>query len=81
GGEIALVQEGDPILIDIPSRKIELQVDEKTLQKRRKEEEARGKKAYRPHTRDRKISAALRAYAHFAASADVGAVRVIPETE
>ncbi len=81
GGEIALVREGDPILIDIPSRKIELQVDEKTLQKRQKEEEARGKKAYRPHTRDRKISAALRAYAHFAASADVGAVRVIPETE
>ncbi len=81
GGEIALVRNGDRIRIDIPSRRIELLVDEKTLAARRKEEEARGKKAYRPHNRNRKVSAALRAYAYFAASADLGAVRVVPEED
>ncbi|MCX7787444.1 MAG: dihydroxy-acid dehydratase [Spirochaetes bacterium] len=81
GGEIALVRNGDRIRIDIPSRKIELLVDEKTLAMRRKEEEARGKKAYRPHNRNRKVSSALRAYAYFAASADLGAIRVVPEED
>jgi dihydroxy-acid dehydratase len=81
GGEIALIRNGDRIRIDIPTRSIELLVDEKTLEARRKEEEARGKKAYRPHNRNRKVSAALRAYAYFAASADVGAIRVVPDEE
>ncbi|NMA23015.1 MAG: dihydroxy-acid dehydratase [Spirochaetales bacterium] len=35
GGPIAFVEEGDLIAIDIPARKIELKVDEKTLEKRR----------------------------------------------
>ena len=35
GGPIALVEEGDPISIDIPACKIELLVDEATLAKRR----------------------------------------------
>jgi dihydroxy-acid dehydratase len=34
GGPIALVEEGDRILLDIPARKLELLVDEKTLQER-----------------------------------------------
>lgn len=81
GGEIALVRNGDRIRIDISSRSIELLVDEKTLETRRKEEEARGKKAYRPHHRNRKVSAALRVYAYFAASADMGAIRIVPEED
>jgi dihydroxy-acid dehydratase len=35
GGPIALVEEGDEIAIDIPNKKLELLVDEATLQKRR----------------------------------------------
>jgi dihydroxy-acid dehydratase len=37
GGPIALVHEGDFIAIDIPNRKIELQVDEKELARRKAE--------------------------------------------
>jgi len=36
GGPIALVAEGDEILIDIPNRKLELLVEENELEKRRK---------------------------------------------
>ena len=35
GGPIALVEEGDPIRLDIPARRLELGVDEQTLAKRR----------------------------------------------
>lgn len=35
GGPIALVEEGDRILLDIPNRRLELFVDEKTLAERR----------------------------------------------
>lgn len=35
GGPIALVEDGDRILLDIPARKLELLVDEKTLSTRR----------------------------------------------
>ncbi|MEU9706616.1 dihydroxy-acid dehydratase [Streptomyces sp. NPDC047981] len=71
GGTIALVEDGDRIRIDIPSRGIELLVDEATLAARR---EALGG-VYAPKNRVRKVSAALRAYAAMATSADKGAVR------
>ncbi|MFG2330271.1 dihydroxy-acid dehydratase [Streptomyces sp. NPDC048604] len=71
GGTIALVEDGDRIRIDIPTRAIELLVDEATLAARR---EALGG-VYAPKNRDRKVSAALRAYAAMATSADKGAVR------
>ncbi|MFJ8668677.1 dihydroxy-acid dehydratase [Streptomyces sp. NPDC093600] len=71
GGTIALVEDGDRIRIDIPSRSIELLVDEETLAARR---EALGG-VYAPKNRERKVSAALRAYAAMATSADKGAVR------
>ncbi|MFP8964761.1 dihydroxy-acid dehydratase [Streptomyces nanhaiensis] len=71
GGTIALVEDGDLISIDIPARTIELKVDEATLAARR---EALGGR-YAPAARDRKVSAALRAYAAMATSADKGAVR------
>ncbi|MFE6721436.1 dihydroxy-acid dehydratase [Streptomyces albidoflavus] len=71
GGAIALVEDGDRIRIDIPNRSIDLLVDEATLDARR---EALGGR-YEPVARERKVSAALRAYAAMATSADKGAVR------
>jgi dihydroxy-acid dehydratase len=76
GGNIALVKDGDTIEIDIPSRKINLMVDDAELAKRRKAEEAKGEKAFSPD-RDRQISKALKAYASLVSSADMGAVRMI----
>lgn len=37
GGPIAMIREGDYILIDIPNRKIDLEIKEEDLQKRRRE--------------------------------------------
>jgi dihydroxy-acid dehydratase len=79
GGAIALVKDGDPILIDIPNRIIRLEVSDGELATRRKAEEARGAKAFTPSVvRERKVSRALRAYAMLASSADEGAVRKLP---
>ncbi|MCC3771909.1 dihydroxy-acid dehydratase [Streptomyces sp. UNOC14_S4] len=71
GGTIALVHDGDRIRIDIPGRSIELLVSDEELAARR--EALNG--TYAPKNRDRKVSAALRAYAAMATSADKGAVR------
>ncbi len=79
GGEIALLRDGDPIGIDIPARSIRVQLSDGELAARRRQEEARGGGAFRPAGRDRPLSAALRAYALLAASADKGAVRELPE--
>ncbi len=78
GGLIALVRDGDSICIDIPNRVMNLEVPEEEIARRRKEEESRGEKAYTPRSRDRVVSAALKAYSLFAASADKGAVRILP---
>jgi dihydroxy-acid dehydratase len=77
-GAIALVRNGDTIRIDIPGRKIELAIGEKELEKRRAHELSKGTSGFKPQ-RQRKISPALRTYALFAASADKGAVRVLPK--
>jgi dihydroxy-acid dehydratase len=77
-GAIALLRNGDTIEIDIPDRTINVRVSEEELAARRAQEEAKGKSAFQPQ-RQRQISQALRAYALFAASADKGAVRIIPE--
>jgi dihydroxy-acid dehydratase len=74
GGTIALIEEGDRIRIDIPNRRIDLVVDDATLEKREKAMRARGPDAYRPN-RDRTVSLALKAYALMATSAARGAVR------
>jgi dihydroxy-acid dehydratase len=73
GGTIALVQDGDPIRIDIPNRTIELLVSSEELTARR---EALGDN-FAPKNRERKVSTALKAYAAMATSADKGAVRDI----
>ena len=77
GGEIALVEDGDKIVIDIPGRKIEWIICEAELAVRKSKAEARGKEAYKPLSRERKISRALKAYAQNVSSADKGAIRVL----
>jgi dihydroxy-acid dehydratase len=81
GGAIALVRDGDTIEISIPRRSINLKVSDAELTARRQQEEARGKAAYTPVKRQRVVSRALRAYAMFAASADQGAIRKLPDEE
>lgn len=71
GGTIALVNNGDRIRIDIPNRTIELLVPDDELAARR--DALNG--VYAPVSRERKVSAALRAYAAMATSADKGAIR------
>lgn len=75
GGVIGLVEEGDVVSINIPTREISLKVDDKTLSARRDAQNARGDKAWTPQNRQRQVSFALRAYASLATSADKGAVR------
>jgi len=73
GGTIALVEDGDLITFDIPARTVRLEVSDEELTTRRAALEAGD--GYRPKNRDRQVSAALRAYAAMATSADRGAVR------
>jgi len=73
GGEIGLIENGDLIRIDIPNRAINVLLDQGELDRRRQEREAKGWKPEQP--RKRKVSAALKAYALLATSADKGAVR------
>ena len=75
GGAIALVAEGDTILIDIPQRSIRIDISDERLAERRKSMEARGVDAWMPVGRQREVSSALRVYAAMATSADRGAVR------
>ena len=75
GGAIALVHEGDRIEIDIPNRKLHLAVTDEELAHRRATMEAKRDAAWRPGSRKRQVSTALRAYAAFATSAARGAVR------
>ncbi|MFB9886389.1 dihydroxy-acid dehydratase [Balneatrix alpica] len=79
GGTIGLVRDGDPIRIDIPNRRIDLLVDEAELAKRRAQQDQLGWKPAKP--RPRKVSAALKAYALLATSADKGAVRDLSKLE
>jgi dihydroxy-acid dehydratase len=75
GGEIALVADGDEILIDIPARTISLLVADEELERRRVAMLTRGAAAWSPRERKRQVSRALRAYAALAKSASHGAVR------
>ena len=79
GGEIGLVQDGDVIEIDIPSRSINVLLPEGELERRRAAEEAKGRKAFRPPFRVREVSKSLKAYASMVSSADKGARRIIED--
>lgn len=73
GGTIALVEDGDIISINISQRSLQLEVSDELLAERREKLLING--GYKPKDRDRQVSAALRAYAAMATSADKGAVR------
>lgn len=77
GGNIGLIQTGDLIEINIPSRTIKILVSDEELTARRTAELARGKDAFKPFDRNRVVSKALRAYASMVSSADKGAIRLI----
>jgi dihydroxy-acid dehydratase len=80
GGAIALVEDGDTIVIDIPGRTMSLDVTDAELEDRRTRLEAAT--GYRPaEDRPRAVTPALRAYAAMATSADKGAVRDVSRIE
>ena len=81
GGAIGLIEEGDTIVIDIPGREIRIDVDDATLAARREAMEARGAKAWKPESRERAVTQALRAYALMTTSAAYGAVRDVSRFE
>lgn len=82
GGAIGLVENGDRILIDIPNRSINVLLSDEELAHRRAAMEAKGAAAWKPvEERPRKVSPALKVYAHFATSADKGAVRDISQID
>jgi dihydroxy-acid dehydratase len=65
GGPIALVQEGDPVVLDVPARRLDLDVDAAELERRRAVWR-------RPEPRYRR--GALAKYARLVGGADQGAV-------
>ena len=69
GGPIALVRDGDGILLDVPERRLELAVSDEELQRRRAEWK-------RPEPRY--TSGALAKYAALVTGADRGAVCTVP---
>lgn len=73
GGNIGLVRNGDVIVIDIPSRSINVQLSDDELDARRREPGALDP----PERPERIVPASLRAYASMAAGADKGGVRII----
>lgn len=79
GGDIALVENGDIISIDITQRSLQLQVSDEILAERREKLLVNG--GFKPKNRDRQVSPALRAYAAMALSADKGAVRDVSLVE
>ena len=79
GGAIGLVRNGDIIRIDIPNRTIDVLLSDEELAERRAEQDAKGWKPV--EERPRKVSAALKAYAKLATSADKGAVRDLSQLD
>jgi len=75
GGNIALIESGDRIEIDIPNRSVCIAVSEVELLRRRSLQTAAG---FKPAgARRRQVSTALKAYAKLVTSADRGAVRSV----
>ena len=67
GGNIGKINDGDIIVIDIPSRSINVKLSDEELATRPQQ----------PLKRNRQVSKALRAYAQSVSSADKGGVRII----
>ncbi len=82
GGAIGLIEEGDKIEIDIPTRTINVVLSDDELAARRSAMEAKGAAAWKPvEKRSRNVSGALRAYAAMTTSASKGAVRDVSQLE
>ena len=81
GGAIGLIEEGDTIEIDIPERSIHVALTDDELASRRNEMTVKGKLAWKPEDRQRKVSDALKAYAAMTTSAAYGAVRDVSQLE
>lgn len=79
GGNIAIIEDGDKVEIDIPGRTINIMVSDGVIKERLAREKAKDKDAFKPKQRSRVISKALRAYAGMVTSADRGAVRILPD--
>jgi dihydroxy-acid dehydratase len=78
GGPIALAENGDTVVIDIPRRSLSLSVRADVLESRRSALIA-GLGGFRPLARQRPVSAALQIYAAMATSAATGAARDISQ--
>jgi dihydroxy-acid dehydratase len=76
-GEIGLIEEGDSILIDVRKRLLQLDISDKELETRKATMIKKSGTEWKPASRKRQISKALKVYATFATSADKGAVRDI----
>ncbi len=81
GGAIGLIEEGDMIDIDIPNRTINVRISDEELGKRRDAMNAKGKDGWKPLSRNRVVSAALKAYAAMTTSASRGAVRDVTQLD
>ena len=81
GGLIALVETGDPIVIDIPNRVIRLDLDDAVIAERHAAMVAKADAAWKPFGRKRAVSPALRAYAAMTTNAARGAVRDVRQVE
>jgi dihydroxy-acid dehydratase len=79
GGNIALVENGDRIDINIPDRSVNLVISDDELKHRRDKEMSKGAGAFRPVGRTRTVSDALKVYSSLVSSADKGAVRILKE--
>lgn len=75
GGLIGLIENGDPITIDVHTRRLSLDVPDEEIARRKQAMEA-SENPWTPR-RERHVSKALRAYAKMATSADKGAVRQV----
>ncbi|CRH61194.1 Dihydroxy-acid dehydratase [Chlamydia trachomatis] len=74
GGLIGLIEDGDPIIIDVNEGLLQLDVPEEEIERRRAAQEAR-EHPWTPLNRDRVVSPALQLYAATAMSASKGAAR------
>jgi len=78
GGNIGLLQTGDLVDIDIPSRSINVRLSDDELAQRRQAMEALGAQAWQPQ-RKRHVSEALRSYALLTTAASTGASRDVSQ--
>lgn len=79
GGLIALIKDGDEIIIDIPSRTITVLLSKNKILERRESKECQdsNRECYVPENRSREIPVSLKIYSAHVSSADKGAVRII----